>query len=214
MRPLTEDKPKALVQLLGRPLIDYTFDAIPDQVTEVVMVVGYRHEQLRAYLGAEFRGKKVEYVQQEKVTGTADALRLARPLLGDGRFLTYYADDVYTKADAEKLFEHQYAILVAEVENPKVFGVVELAADNHIVSFEEWPEKPKSNLVSAGIMLLDDTIFRYEAPIHPTKGERCLPDLVLGLMADAPVYGVRATRWIPIGYPEDLERATQMLERS
>ena len=54
MQPLTLEKPKPLLEVLGKPLIQRTFEAMPDTVDEVVVVVGYKKEQIQDFLGAEF----------------------------------------------------------------------------------------------------------------------------------------------------------------
>lgn len=214
MRPLTEVKPKPMLEVLGKPLIQYTFEAMPEPVEEVVVVVGYKKEQIQAFLGAEFLGRRVSYVTQERVSGTADALLLARPLLGDEPFFSFYADDIYARSDVEKLFAHRYGVLVAEVSDPRAFGVVELVPDGRLVSFEEKPEHPKSNLVSTGAFLLDSAVFAYDAPVHRKTGERYIVDMVMGFAKDQPFYGVRTETWIPVGYPTDLEKAEKLLTQS
>lgn len=211
MLPLTLEKPKPLLTVLGKPLIQYTFEALPESIDEVVVVVGYRQDQLRAFLGETFLGKRVTYVVQGTIGGTAAALELAKDELDAGPFIATYADDIYLKADAEKLLAHQYSLLVAEVEDPRPFGVIEAAPDGHIVSFEEKPEAPKSNLVSVGMLLLDEKVFAYTAPVHPRTGERYVVDMVMGLAEVSPVYAVPASRWIQIGYPDDLTKAEMIL---
>ncbi len=213
MRPLTLETPKPLLKVLGKPLIQYTFEALPDVVDEVVMVVGYKREQVQAFLGNEFLGKRVTYVVQEKLGGTAGALAVARSALGDGQFLTYFADDMYLKDDVEKLLTHHYSMLIATVADPRPFGVVELAPDGRIESFEEKPHAPKSNLVDIGVFLLDQRVFDYDAPAHP-NGEHYLTDMVMGLARDHAVYGVPASRWLPIGTPDDLIKAEKLLKQS
>jgi len=94
MKPLTDTMPKPLLKMGGRALLDYSFDALPDEVKEVIVVIGYLGEQIRAYLGDSFRGRQIHYVVQEKLEGTAKALIEARHLL-HGRFLVLMADDIY-----------------------------------------------------------------------------------------------------------------------
>ena len=214
MRPLTEQVPKPMLTVLGKPLIQYTFEAMPDAVDTVVVVVGYRREHIMNFLGSTFLKKRVEYVVQDKPGGTAEALELARSALGTGQFLKFYGDDIYQKADVARLFDHHYSILLGQVANPRAFGVVSLAPDGRIQSFEEKPEEPKSNLVSAGVMLLDERVFSYVSQPKPSTGERYDVDMVMGLAHDHAVYGVSATRWIQIGYPEDLAKAERVLSQS
>ena len=96
MRPLTDAVAKPLLKIGDRPLLEYTFDALPDEIDEVIVVIGYLGEQIRTYLGEEFRGRKIKYVVQEKLEGTAKALWEAKSLLRE-RFLVLMADDIFAK---------------------------------------------------------------------------------------------------------------------
>lgn len=61
--PLTQDKPKALVSVLGKPIIEHTLDAlVRKQVTEIIIVVGYCHETIVAHFGHEHHGVPIRYV--------------------------------------------------------------------------------------------------------------------------------------------------------
>src|SRR3989338_8556666 len=119
MRPLTNTVAKPLVTIAGRPLLDYTFDALPDEVGEVIMIIGYLGEQIRAYLGETYRGRSIRYVEQKNLDGTAKALWEAKPFL-KGKFLVLMADDIYAKEDIEKCLRHEHAISVmkSELEGP------------------------------------------------------------------------------------------------
>ncbi len=210
MLPLTLLKPKPLLEVLGQPLLSYTFDALPDAVDEVIVIVGYKEDMIRAYLGDNFRSKKITYVQQERPTGTGAALMLVREYLKGEKFFTVYADDIYAKEDFEKLLHHDHGMLLARAKDPSRFGVVELNEKGEVVEIVEKPEHPKSDLVSTGIYMLTDKIFSYPTSMHQ-NGEHYLTDMVELLAKDTPVIGVLSTRWIQIGYPQDLVCAEDIL---
>ena len=79
----------------------------------------------------------------------------------------------------------------------------------------EKPEKdPPSNLASTGVLLLDTRIFEYEAERH-SNGEYYLTSALSKMLADGhKVYAVKSTLWIPIGYPEDIQKAEEILNES
>jgi len=60
LRPLTLETPKPLLKIKGRPILDYTFSSLPEKISEVILVVGYKGEQIKNYLGDEFSGKKIK----------------------------------------------------------------------------------------------------------------------------------------------------------
>ena len=62
MRPLTNDRPKPLVLVLGRPLLEHIIEALPAAIDEIILVVGYRGEQIQKHFGTEYGGRRVHYV--------------------------------------------------------------------------------------------------------------------------------------------------------
>ena len=94
MRPLTENVPKALLSVAGRPFIDHQLDwLVRHDVARVVLSIGYRGELLREHVGDGARfGLAVSYVDEgANLRGTAGALRLAlaRGALEDAFLVTY-----------------------------------------------------------------------------------------------------------------------------
>lgn len=212
MRPLTNDKPKQLLEVLGRPLLDHIIGVLPPEVTELIMVVGYKQEMIRAYMGENFMGRKVTYVTQDNPTGTAHALALCQNLLLPGeRFIFILADDIYDKEGVARALSHERTLLVSPTDHPERFGIVTTDAEGRITEFEEKPEHPKSNLAATGFFVLDTHVFDYPAEPHPKNGEYFLTSSVQKMLKDYPVYAERAF-WISIGYPDDLKKAEEMLK--
>ncbi|MDO8620370.1 MAG: sugar phosphate nucleotidyltransferase [bacterium] len=211
MRPLTNTVAKPLLKIGKRALLDYTFDALPDEVDEVIVVIGYLGEQIKSHLGESFRGRNIKYVVQEKLEGTAKALFEAKPLL-KGKFLVLMADDIYVHEDIRKCLKHDYAILVMRSTEEGPGGKVKLDEKNQLVSVEEGKAHPAGTLISTNVFVLTPEIFTYE-PVKLTdrEGEWGLPQTVVELSKDYSVAVVEATRWIKITTPEDLELAEKLL---
>jgi dTDP-glucose pyrophosphorylase len=211
LHPLTLDKPKQLVKVLDKTLLEYVWEVLPDTINEVVLVVGYKKEMLRDFLGDEFLGKKVTYVEQYEPRGTAHALKLCKSHLEhEEKFLLMYADDLHGKEAIMKCMEHDAALLVSSVDDPRSFGVVVMRADGTIENIEEKPENPKSNLAVTGVYVLTSKIFDYTA-IDTKKGEYYLTDMIEGYIKDFPVQVITSDFWVPIAYPHDIERAEKIL---
>src|SRR3989338_11252442 len=94
MRPLTLEKPKPLLAINGKPLIEHVIENLPKEIDELVVVIGYKGEQIKDFLGKKFHGLKVKYVWQKEKLGTGHALRLCREHLGSDNFLMLFADDI------------------------------------------------------------------------------------------------------------------------
>lgn len=210
MRPLTENKPKPMIEIMGKPLLHHIFDSLPEEINEVILVTGYLEEKIRDYFGGNFEGRKITYIHQPKKLGTAQALWLTRKLLGDERFLMLYADDLQSKVDIKKCMEHPLSVMVKEVEDPRRFGVI-IADDNgKILDLVEKPVNPPSNLASTGVKVLDSKIFNYPAKQH-LNGEFYITDSLSQMARDYDIYAVKADFWLPIGYPEDIQKAEGIL---
>lgn len=212
MRPLTLERPKPLIAVAGRPILGHIIDALPKEIDEVIFVVGYKAEMIKEHFGKTYNGRSITHVHQRTVTGTAGALRLAKPFLKNGRFMLMCGDDIHGGDAIKEALSYPLALLVAEHSNPSKFGVIELATDGSLAHIVEKPDVPPSNLVSTGAMVLDDRIFEYEAKRHG-NGEYYVPDALNLLAKDHRVAVVRQNIWIPIGYPEDIPIAEKRLRK-
>lgn len=211
MRPLTEHIPKPMLTVLGKPLLEYILESLPDAITEYIIVVGYKREVLQDYFGIVYKGKSITYVIQEKKTGTADALKLCRHLLTDDeRFLLTYADDIYDAESIARCLNHQYSLLVVETTEPERYGVVTLNTDGSVFDIEEKPTRPKSNLIAPGIYILDTRVFDYEP--SALNGEYYFTTMLDQFIKKRKVFAEKAVFWATIGYPHDLEKAEEALK--
>jgi NDP-sugar pyrophosphorylase family protein len=211
MRPLTDEKPKPLIEVCGKPLIEHVVGALPSQITELVLVVGYKAEQIKAHCGEEYLGKKVQYVTQADFAGgTGDALRCAKDLVR-GKFLFMYADDVHGPAALAEAVEHDHTILAAYSDHPEDFGVLIENEDGTLKEILEKPKNPPNNKVNIGGLVLQPSIFEYEVPVSKEHGELIVTDMITDYAADHPVEIVLQERWLPVGKPADIAVAEAIL---
>jgi UDP-N-acetylglucosamine diphosphorylase / glucose-1-phosphate thymidylyltransferase / UDP-N-acetylgalactosamine diphosphorylase / glucosamine-1-phosphate N-acetyltransferase / galactosamine-1-phosphate N-acetyltransferase len=209
LRPLTESTPKPLVRVGGKTLLDHIVESLPSAVDELIIVTGYLEDQIKQHCGTLFHGRRVQYVTQTEQKGTAHALWLCKDLL-KGRFLFMFADDLHGKDDIARLTSYTRAMLTLTTDTPERFGIVVRHPDGTLAEMIEKPEHPPSNLASTGVMVLDDHIFEYEPTIE-TNGEYYLTDVIAAYAKQYPIAVVEQSLWIPIGYPEDIEKAEQIL---
>jgi len=212
MRPLTLTAPKPMLKLNGKPILEYIFESLPDEITEVILVIGYLGDKIKGYFGDEFCGKKIKYVFQKEKSGTYKALELCKEYLDDDSFLMLYADDLHSPLNFKRCIDKKplCVLLHNQANNPERFGVVLLNEDKTIKAIEEKPDKPKSNLVSCGPVCLDKRIFSYP-PKPASNREYYLPESVSKLAKVFKINTAETDWWIPIGYPEDLKRAEEFL---
>lgn len=210
MRPLTLEKPKPLIVVGRKPIIEHVLDALPSAIDEVIIVIGYKGDMIRKHLGDSYGGRTIRYVHQWMPAGTAHALSLARPFLS-GTFLLLNADDILGKEALEEAIKYPLAILAAPHGEPHKMGVISKRDDGTLAEVIEKPEHPVGNLVSTGTMVLDERLFGYEAARHES-GEYFMTH-PLGLLAqEHPIVVIEQPLWIPVGYPEDIARAEERLK--
>jgi len=211
MLPLTLEKPKPMLEVLGKPLLAYILESLPDEIDEVLMVVGYKREIIQNYFGESYQNKKITYIVQEKKTGTGDAVLLCKPYLKEGeRFLLSWADDIYDKGSIERCLTHEYCFLVVDAEDPRRYGVVLLNDDGSIKELKEKPEHPKSNTIAPGIYIIDTSIFNYSPGV--IHGENHLTPMLDQFIRNHKVFTERAHFWITIGFPDDLRVAEEKMK--
>lgn len=205
LRPLTENTPKQLVMVAGKPLLDHIVAALPSSVDELIIVTGYLEEQIKAHCGSEYMGRKVTYVTQAVPEGTAKALWLCKDLL-KGRFLFMFGDDIHGKDDIARVTSYSRAMLTYQTDTPERFGIVVRHPDGTLAEMIEKPQHPPSNLASTGVMVLDTHIFEFPITIEK-NGEYFLTDVIEEYAKQYPIAVVEQRTWIPVGYPEDIAKA-------
>ena len=167
MRPLTLTKPKTMLPVAGKPIIQYNIEALRDcGVKDILLIVGYKEEIVRNYFkDGSHLGVNISYATQSKLEGTADAIGYGKDFIEDS-LITLNGDiildvDILTEIieDYEKSKPDTLMVLT-EVEDPSAFGVVELDGDN-IINIVEKPKKEEapSNLINTGIYIFNKDIF-------------------------------------------------------
>lgn len=209
LRPLTEERPKPLVEVCGKPLLDHIVEAFPSAIKEIIIVVGYKGEMIREYCGDEFHGRPVTYIEQTEINGPAKALWLTKDLI-KGRFLFMFADDIHGEEDLARAVSYTRSIMSTTSQHPERFGVLVRNPDGTIADMVEKPEAPASNLVATGPMVLDKHIFDFE-PESPINDEYFMPEIIMRYKESYPIAVVEEDLWLAIGYPEDIDRAEEKL---
>ena len=210
LRPLTEKTPKPLIKVAGKTLLDHIVSALPTAIDELIIVTGYLEEQIKNHCGTEFHGRKVTYVTHTEHKGTAHALWLCKDLL-KGRFLFMFADDLHGVNDIARATSYTRSMLTLTTTTPEKFGIVVRHPDGTLAEMVEKPTHAPSNLASTGVMVLDENIFKFDPYAKETKGEYYLTDVIQEYAKEYPIAVVEQSLWIPIGYPEDIEKAEKIL---
>lgn len=202
VRPLTWSRPKAMIPVANRPIIEYVIDAlVKNGIRDIIVVVGYRKEQVIRFLNQ--LDIPIEVVVQDKQLGTAHALQQAKGKI-KGDFLLLPGDNYIDPQSIARIKEVHNAILVKEHPNPSNFGVV-LLKDGLVESIVEKPEHSPSFMVSTGIYSLNKDFFSF------INGND-ITDAIANMLAEKrSLQAVIADDWQDAIYPWDLLKMNHRL---
>jgi len=213
MGDLTAAMPKPMLEVAGKTLLEHKFDALPNDVDEIVLIVGYHGRVIQQRFGGEYKGRRLLYVDQENPAGgTADALWHAESVLKD-KFLVMNGDNIYSREDMAKCAVYEWAVLVQEKESIAT-GRVLVDKDGFVKGIAENSEHAgEKGYANTALYVLDRRIFGY-APVPKAAGssELGLPQTMMLAANDIPIKAVEATLWIEIKTPEDISKAEEILK--
>jgi len=221
LRPLTEDKPKALVDVAGRPILSDCFDRLIELgADELFVVVGYKKEAIISHYEDEYEGVPITYCHQRDPKGLAHALLTVEEhidddfmlMLGDNIFRAYLSD-VVNRQQEERT---DAAFLVEQVpwEDASRYGVCDTNDYGEITAVVEKPEDPPTNLVMTGFYTFSPAIFHACHLVQPSdRGEYELSDAIdLLIHSGRTIDAIRMDGWrTDVGYPEDRDAAEEKL---
>jgi NDP-sugar pyrophosphorylase family protein len=209
MLELTEHCPKPMLLIHDKPKLEYTLDTLPNAITEIIVVIGYRGDMIRAYFGDIHKGKPIRYVEQTELNGTGGTMHLIENIVEE-KFLVLMGDDLYRKDDLERMLAHDLSVLACEVEDSSQFGVLEIDRDGKLVKIIERPHASEYTLVNAGAYVLNSHFFEY--PLVPiSEKEFGLPQTLVQMRDKHDIIVERTKHWFPIGSPEALREAQKRI---
>lgn len=164
IRPLTYTRPKPLLPMLNRTLVERVLDKMPKEVDRVLMPVNYLSELMVAHF-EEHPDPRLEFIDEPEPLGTGGALKNCQKHF-TGPFLVYNGDIVASVDLAQMVRFHERkkakaTVSLFPVAEPWHFGVVRLNGNGRIEEFVEKPPRGKepSNLCNAGQYILDPSVL-------------------------------------------------------
>ena len=226
LMPLTKNRPKPMVPVLGRPVIDYVKDAmIAAGLTEIIVTTGYQGEQLVSHVDSWDAKSRVN--QEDTPMGTAGSVKLLSEQLTE-TFVVGSGDSV-ASFDIEDLLEsHQKSgakvtMALWEVDDPTEFGIVGLSEttngdvdssldEGFIRKFKEKPSRNEafSNLINAGLYIIEPEVMELVPPGEKYDfSKQLFPDV---LSKGWPMYAKTVNGiWFDVGHPFELHKAQMAL---
>jgi NDP-sugar pyrophosphorylase family protein len=192
LRPFTEDRPKAMVEIMGIPILGYQLQWLRAQgVTDLIIACGYRHEVIQTYFGdGERLGLRITYAVEREPLGRGGALRAALGHVPQGQSVVVATNgDVITNVSLAPLLNSQRTrrVLATIMLTPFIspYGIVEVDGEDFVTHFREKPELPY--WINAGIYALSPEI----RDLLPERGDHETATFP-GLARDGRLGAVRA----------------------
>ncbi len=222
LRPLTENKPKGMVEVDNKPILTHCFEQVVDLgADEIVVVVGYKKEAIIDHYGDSFEGVPITYAHQREQLGLAHALLCVEEHI-EGDFMLMLGDNIFDANLEDVIRRHNEdradaVFLTEEVpwEEASRYGVCNTNAYGEITEVVEKPDEPESNLVMTGFYTFTPAIFHACKLVQPSnRGEYELSEAVdLLIRSGRTIDAFRIDGWrIDVGYPEDRQRAEKRLQ--
>jgi NDP-sugar pyrophosphorylase family protein len=223
LRPLTDNFPKCMVPIAGKPVLEYNLEWLRRYgIHEVLINLHYLPHVVKDYFGDGSNwGMKITYSLEKEVLGTAGGVKKGAWFFDKGAFFVWYGDNLST-CDLNKMYDfHQTKAGIATIalyqrEDVTHSGIVRLDGNDRILCYLEKPslEQAFSHWVNAGIFILEpellgwipvDTYFDFSHDVFPAM-----------LSEGQLLYGYRMSEgeqlwWIDTR--KDLERTQNEFER-
>jgi bifunctional UDP-N-acetylglucosamine pyrophosphorylase/glucosamine-1-phosphate N-acetyltransferase len=205
--PLTLTKPKSLIKITGKTILEHQLDCLEGIVREVVIVVGYKKEMIMDFLKNKKYTFEIKFVEQKEQLGTGHAIQQAKDLLKD-RFIVMNGDDIYHKGEIERCIKHDSCVLVKEVDDISPFGAV-ITENNLVKEIVEKPKEQISKYANIGLYVFNKKIFDFT--LNKTeRDEYEITDYVNSLAkTDKISFEIVKNYWLPVGYFQHILEANE-----
>lgn len=223
MYPSTKVICKQLLPIYDKPMIFYPLSVLMISGIQDILIITNESdlESFKKLLGDGSNiGCNITYKVQDNPNGIAEAFIIGEEFIGNESVCLILGDNILYGSGLGKLLRSKTklrgaSIFGIEVNNPSAFGVVEIDQNQNIISIEEKPKMPKSNLVVPGIYYYDNSVIEYAKKIKPSKrGEKEITDLNK-LYLEKKSLNIdllpRGVAWLDTGTPENIFEASEFV---
>jgi len=210
---ITQSIPKSLVIIAGCSILERTFDSLPENTDEIIIVVKYLADKIIEKIGDNYKNIPIKYVEQNIFAGTAGALWQVEPFLNNEKFLVLNGDDVYLKEEIANCVAYDLSMGLSKRKSlGKSYLNIDLNKFAKIIGshIPETKELDGEITMANGVYVLDKRIFNYQ-PVQMSNGEYGLPHTMLAMAKDYFIRGVFMDFWLPINSKDDIMTAENVL---
>ncbi|HZG18080.1 MAG TPA: glucose-1-phosphate thymidylyltransferase [Candidatus Bathyarchaeia archaeon] len=178
LHPFSYSQPKTLLPVANHPVLHYCIRKLIEVgIRDIGIVINPSQTQIVDFVGDGSQYQTtITFIMQEQPLGIAHAVQLARPFIQNEPFMLLLGDNLLMDSlhNLKQVFHQnpvEGALLLSEVERPQDYGIAEVK-DGHIISIEEKPTQPKSNLAVIGAYVFTSSIFDVIETLQPSaRGE-------------------------------------------
>jgi UDP-N-acetylglucosamine diphosphorylase/glucosamine-1-phosphate N-acetyltransferase len=217
LMPLTATRPKHLIKVCGKPILQFCLEAVRQAgIDEAIVVTHYKGDAIQNHFrDGEKLGLKLTFVEQKKILGTGNAAEVAEPYV-DGDFVLIYGDLLFGKDTVKRVLsqfkkEDATAVMgVVPVDKPECYGIIEQDTEGKVRRIVEKPASGKapSNLANAGVYVFSKEVFgEIKKTKASVRGEWELTDAITLLAEEGKtVLAAQLSKddWFDVGRPWDL----------
>lgn len=220
MKELGFDKPKHLLEVHGRPFLEYLLDNVKEAgLTDIIVVGGYKIEKIRAFLRA-YDQNIILIDQWEKIDkdryGTNLPIEATKHLVKNEKFLFLSGDNLYAPEDLKKLAECKEMNCVAGhfSDTPELYGVIKKNKQGNLEKIIEKPMQKISNEINIGAYhFTPDIIAEVEKVSRSERGEYELVDAINTLASKKKIKVIDFKKyWFDFGKPEDIKKLEEFID--
>ena len=225
LHPLTLGVSKQLMPIFDKPMIYHPLSTLMLAGIREVLVITTPHEQeaFRRALGDGKRvGISIEYAEQPKPEGLAQAFLIGRNFVGDDAVALALGDNIFyghgfadTLLNAGKRTQGA-TVFAYRVKDPQRYGVVDFDASGRAVHLEEKPKEPRSNYAVTGLYFYDNDVLEIARQLKPSpRGELEITDVNIAYLERGDLHVEtlgRGTAWLDTGTHESLLQAANFVQ--
>ena len=173
LRPITNTTPKCLVDINGRPLMDYWLELLGNGgISEILINLHYKPEAVRSYVESSIYHKRITIVYEEKLLGTGGTLLKNREFFEHEPVMLVHADNLsmFNVSAFHERYEKrgkniEITMMTFNAPEPESCGIVELDSHGIVTAFHEKVKNPRGNLANGAVYILSPLVFDFLASL-------------------------------------------------
>ncbi|MEP9368508.1 glucose-1-phosphate thymidylyltransferase RfbA [Xanthobacter sp. VNH20] len=225
LHPITLVVSKQLLPVYDKPMIYYPLCTLMSAGIRDILIITTPHDSalFQGLLkdGSQF-GIKITYAVQDQPRGLADAFIVGRDFVGDERVALVLGDNLFFGHGLPELLQQAVSrtegatVFGYPVHDPERYGVAEIDETGRVISLEEKPSAPRSNLAVTGLYFYDNRVVDIAANLAPSpRGEIEITDVNRVYMERGELHVSlmgRGFAWLDTGTPDSLVEAAQFVQ--